>query len=79
MSDEFLHVNDEMTPDFEENQQQILSSIREKQQILSSIREISQFCVTQRGNLSSHKNASENEHPEVFKDRANQMHVNFEN
>ena len=69
MSDEFLHVNDEMTPDFEENQQQILSSIRE----------ISQFCVTQRGNLSSHKNASENEHPEVFKDRANQMHVNFEN
>ena len=69
MSDEFLHVNDEMTPDFEEK----------KQQILSSIREISQFCVTQRGNLSSHKNASENEHPEVFKDRANQMHVNFEN
>ena len=69
MSDEFLHVNDEMTKDFKVNQQQILSSIRE----------ISQFCVTQRGNLSSHKNASENEHPEVFKDRANQMHVNFEN
>ena len=69
MSDEFLHVNDEMTKDFKVNQQQILSSIRE----------VSQFCVTQRGNLSSHKNASENEHPEVFKDRANQMHVNFEN
>ena len=69
MSDEFLHVNDEMTKDFKVNQQQILSSIRE----------VSQFCVTQRGNLSSHKNASENEHPEVFKDRAKQMHVNFEN
>ena len=71
MSEEFLvHVNDEITTDFEENQQQ---------QILSSIREVSQFCVSQRGNLSSHKNASENEHPEVFKDRANQMHHYFEN
>ena len=69
MSDEFLHVNDEMTKDFKVNQQQILSSIRE----------VSQVCVSQKGNLSSHKYASENEHPEVFKDRANQMHVNFEN
>ena len=69
MSDEFLHVNDEMTKDFKEN----------KQQILSSIKEVSQICVSQRGNLSSHKNASEYEPQEDFKDRANQMHAYFKN
>ena len=52
---------------------------KHQQTIYSSSRIVSQFCVSQSGNLSSHKNASENEHPEVFKDRAHQMHGHFAN
>ena len=71
MSDEFLHVSSGSSD--EPNRFAGL-----QQQILTSIREVSNFCMRQRGNLSSHKNASESEHPEIFKDRANQMHVYFE-